>query len=138
VQIASAHLGHVFIGEGFTAKNTTQLCELGLHEFCRQIRNSLFYGDITMMPDDNLSGISCLSGRSLLMFVPSPTIINMKYCLFLCLMLSFAGISARGGFPEEEVKADSTVRTKTGYATYYARKFEGRKTTSGVRYRAIK
>ena len=30
---------------------------------------------------------------------------------------------------------DSTIRTKTGLATYYHRKFEGRKTTSGARYR---
>lgn len=56
----------------------------------------------------------------------------MKYCLFLCLMLSFAGISAQDHFQA----ADTTIRTKTGYATYYARKFEGRRTTSGVRYRA--
>lgn len=90
------------------------------------------------MPDDNLSGISCLSGWTLLMFVLSPTIVNMKYGLFLCFMLSFAGISARENFRKQETEADSTVRTKTGYATYYARKFEGRKTTSGVRYRASK
>lgn len=85
------------------------------------------------MPGYNLPGISCFSGKSLLMFVPSPTIVNMKYCLFLCFMLSFAGISAR----ENSKEGDSTVvKTKTGYATYYARRFEGHKTSSGHRYRA--
>jgi len=72
------------------------------------------------------------------MFVFSPTIVNMKYCLFLCLMLSFTGISAGVDNTNETIKADTTVRTKTGYATYYARKFEGRRTTSGTRYRASK
>ena len=32
----------------------------------------------------------------------------------------------------------SEIFTETVYATYYANKFEGRKTTSGVRYRAHK
>jgi len=34
-------------------------------------------------------------------------------------------------------KSANTV-TKTGYATYYAKKFEGRRTTSGAKYRAKK
>lgn len=34
--------------------------------------------------------------------------------------------------------AGSNIISKTGYATYYARKFEGRKTSSGARYRASK
>lgn len=62
----------------------------------------------------------------------------MKYCLFLCLMLSFTGISAGVDNTSGTIEADTTVRTKTGFATYYARKFEGRRTTSGHRYRASK
>lgn len=62
----------------------------------------------------------------------------MKYCLFLCLMLSFTGISAGVDNTSGTIEADTTVRTKTGYATYYAKKFEGRRTTSGHRYRASK
>jgi len=33
---------------------------------------------------------------------------------------------------------NSKISLKTGFATYYARKFEGRKTTSGSRYRGKK
>jgi len=33
---------------------------------------------------------------------------------------------------------DSAARTKTGLATYYHRKFEGHRTTSGARYRGKK
>jgi len=54
------------------------------------------------------------------------------------LMLSFTGISAGVDNTSGTIEADTTVRTKTGYATYYARKFEGRRTTSGHRYRASK
>ncbi|WP_255607178.1 septal ring lytic transglycosylase RlpA family protein [Pedobacter polysacchareus] len=53
-------------------------------------------------------------------------------------MLSFTGISAGVDNTSGTIEADTTVRTKTGYATYYARKFEGRRTTSGHRYRASK
>lgn len=62
----------------------------------------------------------------------------MKYCLFVCFMLSFAGISAQSTTPAETSVADSTVHKKTGLATYYANRFEGRKTSSGTRYRAHK
>ena len=38
---------------------------------------------------------------------------------------------------EEKTEKDTPkVRTKTGLATYYHRKFEGRRTSSGKRYRA--
>jgi rare lipoprotein A len=39
---------------------------------------------------------------------------------------------------ESEAGGSGNTITTTGYATYYARKFEGRKTTSGVRYRGSK
>jgi rare lipoprotein A len=87
------------------------------------------------------------------MFASSPTIINMKYCLFLCGMLisSFgfaqnsteelvSNISAASTVTPSETVANKNSRTslKTGFATYYAKKFEGRKTTSGSRYRGKK
>jgi rare lipoprotein A len=87
------------------------------------------------------------------MFASSPTIINMKYCLFLCGMLisSFgfaqnsteelvSNISAASTVTTSETaaSANSKVSSKIGYATYYARKFEGRRTTSGSRYRGKK
>ncbi|MEJ7560188.1 MAG: septal ring lytic transglycosylase RlpA family protein [Pedobacter sp.] len=40
--------------------------------------------------------------------------------------------------PEPAVTTNSKISLKTGLATYYARKFEGRRTTSGTRYRAKK
>lgn len=83
------------------------------------------------------------------MFVSSPTIVNMKYCLLLCgMLISFLGfsqdISAQLG---SNTVADSVASpsnhsseliSKTVYATYYHRRFEGRKTTSGARYRRSK
>ena len=84
------------------------------------------------------------------MFVSSPTIVNMKYCLLLCgMLLSFMGfsqdISDESGSntvvskpAESTSNRSSKLISKTVYATYYARKFEGRKTTSGVRYRRHK
>ena len=39
---------------------------------------------------------------------------------------------------DETGQQSADVRTKTGIATYYAKKFEGRKTTSGTKYRAHK
>lgn len=87
------------------------------------------------------------------MFASSPTIVNMKYCLFLCGMLisslSFAQnpsedvVSNGSGnstaeAPATKVKAKSNIALVTGYASYYAKKFEGRRTTSGVRYRGKK
>lgn len=103
-----------------------------------------------MMPGDNLPGIFRFLGFSLLMFVTSPTIVNMKYCLLLCgMLLSFMGFSqdisgVTGTSPVNETSAATTSKSssklisKTVYATYYARKFEGRKTSSGVRYRRSK
>jgi rare lipoprotein A len=74
----------------------------------------------------------------------------MKYCLLLCgLLISFMGFSQdvsdeSGPTPELETSAAAATNhaskliSKTVYATYYARKFEGRKTASGVRYRKHK
>ena len=39
---------------------------------------------------------------------------------------------------ETAASANSKISSKTGYATYYASKFEGRRTTSGSRYRGKK
>ncbi|WP_133577503.1 septal ring lytic transglycosylase RlpA family protein [Pedobacter metabolipauper] len=74
----------------------------------------------------------------------------MKYCLFLCgMLMSFAGFAQN--LPENKASVvsirtpvdsadsvSSNVSVITGYATYYAKKFEGRKTTSGTRYRGKK
>ncbi|WP_457289257.1 septal ring lytic transglycosylase RlpA family protein [Pedobacter sp. UYP24] len=77
----------------------------------------------------------------------------MKYFLFLCGMLisslGFSQISSEElvsnisgnsviTTPKAEVAKAGKMSLKSGYATYYARKFEGRKTTSGVRYRGNK
>jgi rare lipoprotein A len=56
----------------------------------------------------------------------------MKYCLILMSMFLFLKVHAK----EEKTDKDTPkVRTKTGLATYYHRKFEGRRTSSGKRYR---
>jgi len=39
---------------------------------------------------------------------------------------------------QDSLILDSAIRTKTGLATYYHRRFEGRRTTSGQKYRARK
>ncbi|MET3112437.1 rare lipoprotein A [Pedobacter sp. CG_S7] len=58
----------------------------------------------------------------------------MKYCLILMSMFLFLKVHAQ----EEKTQHFSKLRTKSGYATYYAKKFEGRKTTSGEKYRSVK
>ncbi len=102
------------------------------------------------MPDDKLSGIFCFYKLSLLKFASLPTLKNMKYCLLLCgMLLSFMGFAqnisddlASNDAPDSSVaassKPSSKLISKTVYATYYHRKFEGRKTASGVRYRKAK
>jgi len=87
------------------------------------------------------------------MFASSPTVVNMKYCLLLCgLLLSFSGFSQNitdeEGANNNAYNSDNTtesssenasnLKSTTGYATYYAKKFEGRRTSSGVRYRGKK
>ena len=81
----------------------------------------------------------------------------MKYCLLLCgILMSFASFSQEAAEDQgassiaNNVNKSTTDKTKvaeeeeseiissTVYATYYHRKFEGRKTTSGVRYRRNK
>ncbi len=53
----------------------------------------------------------------------------MKLILFFCLIIS--GLKAQ----QPITTAPDTIR-KVIFSTYYANKFEGRKTTSGERYRA--
>ncbi|MBY0245932.1 MAG: septal ring lytic transglycosylase RlpA family protein [Sphingobacteriaceae bacterium] len=70
----------------------------------------------------------------------------MKYIFAVLLSFAFQCLIA-----QENLKVDSTSTQKTnldslvngkitqiGYATYYANKFSGRKTTSGERYRSYK
>ncbi|MDB5019645.1 MAG: Lipoprotein [Pedobacter sp.] len=58
----------------------------------------------------------------------------MKYCLLILTMLLF--YTAQGH--EETANINPDVNTKKGVATYYARRFEGRRTTSGRRYKGHK
>ena len=55
----------------------------------------------------------------------------MKLILFFCLIIS--GVKA-----QQSVTAAPDTIKKVIFSTYYANKFEGRKTTSGERYRAEK
>ena len=57
----------------------------------------------------------------------------MRILLFLVLSLITVAAESQG----QVIKAADTIK-KTIYTTYYAKKFEGRKTTSGERYRAAK
>jgi rare lipoprotein A len=65
----------------------------------------------------------------------SPQINNMrkKAILFLILCFGFSAVQAKQNLVK---RTDSVV--KTIFTTYYAKKFEGRKTTSGERYRGAK
>ena len=84
------------------------------------------------------------------MFVSSPTIVNMKYCLLMCgMLISFLSFSQDVSETPDLITATDKVASptsdhsselisKTVYATYYHRKFEGRRTTSGARYRRSK
>lgn len=80
------------------------------------------------------------------MFAGSPTKVNMKYCLLLCgMLMSFMGFAQNSTEALNTITASSSdtlasenISSTTGYATYYARKFEGRRTTSGIRYRGKK
>lgn len=58
----------------------------------------------------------------------------MKYLLLLSCLFLFLQSKAQDSSPKNE--ADSI--NKTVLATYYHRKFEGRRTTSGAKYRAKK
>ncbi|TKC05503.1 septal ring lytic transglycosylase RlpA family protein [Pedobacter polaris] len=58
---------------------------------------------------------------------------RIKFTLLLILCLGFFAVKAQ----ENPTKQSDTV-VKTLFTTYYAKKFEGRKTTSGERYRAAK
>ena len=58
----------------------------------------------------------------------------MRYCLLLLGMIFF--LHAGASSPVED--KNPNIKTKTGLATYYSSRFEGRKTTSGKKYRAHK
>jgi len=58
----------------------------------------------------------------------------MKYCLLLLSLFIFFQVDAQ----QDSLSLDSAIRLKTGLATYYHRKFEGRRTTSGAKYRGKK
>lgn len=75
----------------------------------------------------------------LLTFESSPTKLNMKYCLLLLSMFLFLRVDAQGDTTTlDSTTLDLATRIKTGMATYYHRKFEGRRTTSGAKYRRKK
>lgn len=61
-------------------------------------------------------------------------LIAMKYCLILVGLLLFFKSHAQ----EDQTGRTFRLHTKSGLATYYAKKFEGRRTTSGKKYRAEK
>ncbi|MET1057334.1 MAG: septal ring lytic transglycosylase RlpA family protein [Pedobacter sp.] len=62
----------------------------------------------------------------------------MKYCLLLLSMFVFMQVSAQSDVTESGAGTGIVTRIKTGLATYYHKKFEGRRTTSGAKYRGRK
>lgn len=58
----------------------------------------------------------------------------MRYCLLLLGMIFFLQAGAHSNLEDK----NPNIKTKAGLATYYANKFEGRKTSSGKKYRAHK
>lgn len=58
----------------------------------------------------------------------------MRYCLLLLCMIFF--FQAGANTPLED--KNPNIKTKAGLATYYASKFEGRRTYSGKKYRGHK
>ncbi|MBB6500397.1 septal ring lytic transglycosylase RlpA family protein [Pedobacter cryoconitis] len=66
----------------------------------------------------------------------------MKYCLLLWSMFLFLQVDAQQDTlrldSANTMVSDSSALIKTGLATYYHRRFEGRRTTSGTRYRGKK
>jgi rare lipoprotein A len=114
------------------------------------IKNKISKQEIITTPEDKSSGVFCFLALGLFMFASSPTVVNMKYYLLLCgLLLSFTGFAQNisdeeitnsyteslHNSIESSVENSANVKTKSGYATYYAKRFEGRRTTSGARYR---
>jgi rare lipoprotein A len=63
---------------------------------------------------------------------------KMKYCLLFLSMFVFLQVSAQSDDTGANAETGIVTRIKTGLATYYHRKFEGRRTTSGAKYRAKK
>jgi rare lipoprotein A len=58
----------------------------------------------------------------------------MRYCLLLLGMIFFFEAEAHLNLEDK----DPNIKTKSGLATYYAHMFEGRRTTSGTKYRGHK
>ena len=58
----------------------------------------------------------------------------MRYCLLLLCMIFFLQAGANTILEDK----NPNIKTKTGLATYYSSKFEGRRTSSGKKYRAHK
>ncbi len=58
----------------------------------------------------------------------------MRYCLLLLCMIFFLQAGANTILEDK----NPNIKTKTGLATYYSSRFEGRKTSSGKKYRAHK
>ncbi len=58
----------------------------------------------------------------------------MRYCLLLLCMIFFLQAGASTSLEDN----NPNTKTKTGLATYYSSRFEGRKTSSGKKYRAHK
>jgi rare lipoprotein A len=88
------------------------------------------------MPDRQFVGHFCVMAVwiFLLTFACSPTKLNMKYCLLLLSLIMFLQVNAQ----QDSLNVDSVSGIRTGLATYYHRKFEGHRTTSGARYRRAK
>lgn len=63
----------------------------------------------------------------------------MRYCLLLLSIFLFLQVDAQGDTTALDSTAlDGSTLIKTGMATYYHRKFEGKRTTSGAKYRRSK
>lgn len=58
----------------------------------------------------------------------------MKHCLLLLCMFLFLRSNAQ----QQTTDPDTSTSSRTGLATYYHHKFEGRRTTSGAKYRSKK
>jgi len=63
---------------------------------------------------------------------------KMKYCLLFLSMFVFLQVSAQSDDTSTDAGTGIVTRIRTGLATYYHRKFEGRRTTSGAKYRGKK
>ncbi|MCX2479024.1 septal ring lytic transglycosylase RlpA family protein [Pedobacter sp. MC2016-15] len=63
---------------------------------------------------------------------------KIKYCLLFLSMFVFLQVSAQSEDTGTDPGTGIVTRIRTGLATYYHKRFEGRRTTSGAKYRAKK